>query len=108
MSLPKSVHPALLRFVRAATLYARQRRGRLVVTSGYRSRATQARLYRRFLAGAQGLYNVQPPGRSQHEHGLAVDLITTPRWIMYELGELWRSAGQIWGGLEDPVHFGLR
>src|SRR6266567_2178500 len=43
------------------------------VTSTYRTRAMQARLYRRALAG-HSLYPAAPPGQSMHELGRAFDL----------------------------------
>lgn len=42
------------------------------VVSGYRSYAEQAELYRRYLNGTGNL--AAPPGRSNHNHGLAVDM----------------------------------
>lgn len=87
-----------------------------VITSAYRSPAAQAQLYERFLAGEGGLYTVQPPGRSQHERGLAVDIARTnrrardedgsPDPLLIEAGGEWRALGGTWGGEKDPVHFG--
>lgn len=74
-----------------------------VVTSGYRSYATQARLYRRFLAGLSA-YPALPPGSSMHEYGLAVDLGGLTPDQLSELGAWWRSLGGRWGP-EDDIHF---
>jgi LAS superfamily LD-carboxypeptidase LdcB len=82
--------------------------GVLTITSGYRSAAYQARLYRDYLSGVRGLYNVAPPGHSAHEQGRAVDLVINPEWMLYAAGQLWEQYGGVWGGPSDPVHFELR
>ena len=71
------------------------------LTSGYRSIAAQRKLYTRYLRGAHPL-PVAPPGRSYHNYGLAVDLVTKNNAA---LGAWWRSIGGTWGGARDPVHF---
>lgn len=43
------------------------------VTSGYRSAAQQKILYDNYLAGKGG--KAAPPGKSAHEHGLAIDVV---------------------------------
>jgi len=63
----------------------------------------QRRLYRRWING-QHPYPVLPPGRSQHEKGLAVD-IWAPDDELKRLGAIWQRAGGIWGGTRDPIHF---
>lgn len=75
-----------------------------VLTSGYRSYDTQARLYREYLAGQRTL-PVAPPGQSKHQRGLAVD-IDLPQYRAYlpALGQFWRSLGGRWFA-SDPVHF---
>lgn len=73
------------------------------VTSGYRSRAAQARLYQRYLAGLQP-YPVAPPGTSDHEKGIALDVVTTN---LNKLVPLLASVGLNWYGPGDPVHFTL-
>jgi len=45
--------------------------GKFSIISGFRSYAQQAELYRRYLAGTGNL--AAPPGRSNHEKGLAID-----------------------------------
>lgn len=74
------------------------------VTSTRRSRRKQAELYRRYLRGEMP-YIVLPPGRSLHEQGLAIDLVTIPESAVAALGAWWRSIGGRWGGQADPVHF---
>lgn len=73
------------------------------LTSGYRTPRHQTRLYRRFLNG-QHPFPVLPPGRSKHEKGLAVDLWGDQAELA-RLGAIWRKAGGIWGGSQDPIHF---
>lgn len=71
------------------------------ITSAYRSRAAQTRLYNRYLAGLQE-YPVAPPGTSDHERGLALDVVSTnPE----KLVALLTSVGLTWAGPSDPVHF---
>lgn len=73
------------------------------VTSAYRSRAAQTRLYNRWLAGLQE-YPVAPPGTSDHERGLALDVVSTnPE----KLVALLTSVGLSWAGPADPVHFSM-
>lgn len=80
------------------------------ITSAKRSFTEQVALYARWLAGAVGIYTPARPGTSQHERGWAVD-IASPRTdpkadpLLAELGRAWRSAGGVWGGEKDPVHF---
>jgi hypothetical protein len=87
------------------------------VTRARASRFQQARLYREFLAAkAAGIPHLPaaPPGHSQHEKGLAFDMVVTGGPVTLDrLGQAWASAGQgrRWGGaFSDPVHFdwGLR
>lgn len=73
------------------------------VTSAYRSRAKQAWLYNRWLQGLQS-YPVAPPGTSDHEKGLALDVVSTN---LPQLVSLLTSAGLRWAGEADPVHFAL-
>jgi len=73
------------------------------VTSGYRSPTMQRKLYRRWLAGTHP-FPVLPPGRSQHEKGLAVDIWAEPSELA-RLGAIWRKAGGVWGSSQDPIHF---
>lgn len=68
------VHPELRRrFLAFAALYRRRYPyAKLIITSGKRSRATQARLYRQ--AQATGGIAARP-GTSLHERGLALDVV---------------------------------
>jgi len=82
---------------------------RLVVTSGRRSPAKQARLYQNWIAGRSRI-PAAPPGRSLHQSGLAVDIarigidpLSDP--LLNWLGSVWTYYGGKWGGARDPVHF---
>lgn len=48
--------------------------GKVSIGSGYRSYDEQARLYARYKAGVKGQAPAAPPGKSNHNHGLAADL----------------------------------
>jgi hypothetical protein len=75
------------------------------VTSTLRTRTEQARLYRRFLAGASR-YPAAPPGRSAHEFGYAFDVVVIGDENLNDLGQVWESWGGVWGGANrDPIHF---
>lgn len=75
------------------------------VTSTLRTRSEQARLYRRFQAGASK-YPAAPPGRSAHEYGYAFDIVVVGDENLADLGQVWESWGGVWGGANrDPIHF---
>ncbi|UCC72601.1 MAG: D-alanyl-D-alanine carboxypeptidase family protein [Gemmatimonadota bacterium] len=74
------------------------------VTSTRRSISHQRELYQRYLRG-QSKYPVAKPGCSQHNYGVAIDLVSDNN---ERLGTIWQSAGGLWGGTRDPVHFGIR
>jgi D-alanyl-D-alanine dipeptidase len=77
------------------------------VTSIYRSRATQERLYRDYLDG-KSRYPAAPPGHSKHEFGQAFDMTVNDERYLQPLGVLWESWGGRWGGrFNDPIHFEL-
>lgn len=73
------------------------------VTSTWRSRSQQRRIYRRSLNGTRA-FPAAPPGSSVHQFGLAIDLVAPPEELA-RLGAIWRKAGGIWGGSVDPIHF---
>jgi LAS superfamily LD-carboxypeptidase LdcB len=73
------------------------------ITSTRRTRREQTRLYRRFLRGLQP-FPVAPPGYSEHERGLALDLVCDDNDAA---GAEWERRGHHWGGSADPVHFGV-
>lgn len=88
---------------------------RVQVTSTLRTRAQQTVLYQRYLqcAARGGRGTCLPaavPGTSDHELGLAVDLVVNGDFrgaSQRALGEFWRSLGGRWAGDADPVHFSL-
>ena len=96
-------------FAEACLKAARGLDARFVVTSARRSTTDQRRLYNRYLKG-QSPFPALPPGRSQHERGLAFDMVrlnVDPQAddLLDEVGAAWRAAGGVWGGSVDPVHF---
>jgi LAS superfamily LD-carboxypeptidase LdcB len=76
------------------------------VTSGVRTYSQQARLYRRYLAGMNP-YPVAPPGTSDHELGLAVDIWAGNDANTIAVGNAWARAGGVWS-TRDIVHFTVR
>lgn len=79
------------------------------VTSVRRSLAEQTVLWNRYQRGESDL-PAAPPGTSQHEHGLAFDMVVVNNYRSREqaaLGALWRSWGGRWEP-SDPVHFFVR
>lgn len=85
--------------------WARARGLHPVVTSVYRSRAHQARLYRRWLAGVSP-YPAAPPGHSLHQFGLAFDMVADDQEAV---GREWEAMNGRWGGrFNDPPHFEVK
>jgi len=92
--------------------YGQSLDGRLVVTSARRSLADQIRLYNRYLHGESDI-PAAPPGRSKHQIGQAFDLAQVginphDSRLLPWLGKWWMHYGGLYGGVKDPVHFGLR
>lgn len=98
------LHPSLATIKRNLPAVARSMGFQARVTSAYRSPAKQAQLYQRYLAGLQP-YPVAPPGTSDHETGMALDVVSTD---LPKLVALLTSVGLFWGGPSDPVHFSLK
>ncbi len=73
------------------------------VTSTLRTRAEQARLYRRYLEGLSQ-FPAAPPGRSAHEYGYALDLVVAPLDALYDVGAWWQEQGGVWHE-SDAIHF---
>lgn len=90
--------------------WAQKRNPGLVVTSAKRTFAEQQALFLKAQRGQNDGLPASPPGQSDHEFGLAFDMVrlqTDPRSdpILADLGEAWQLAGgRWWSG--DPVHFG--
>ena len=95
------LHPRLATIARNLPRVARAYGFNARVTSGYRSPKKQAWLYDRYLRGLQP-YPVAPPGHSEHEKGLAIDVVTTD---LSKLVSLLTQVGLFWAGPSDPVHF---
>jgi len=79
------------------------------VTSTFRTRAEQTRLYKSSLEGKER-FPVMPPGLSPHEYGWAFDMVSSDleRGHQRRLGAAWQRMGGVWGGRwRDPVHFEL-
>lgn len=87
--------------MKAALARAEQLLGRAVpITSGYRSRQDQERLYAKRITNP---YPVARPGSSMHEQGLAIDV---PRDFVAELMRVAPRSGLCHPFPEaDPVHF---
>lgn len=98
------LHPTLRTIARNIPRVAASLGFNARVTSGYRSRALQAKLYREYIEG-RAPYVVAPPGTSIHEKGLAIDVVSTDTDA---LASLLASVGLSWAGPSDPVHFTLR
>lgn len=75
-------------------------RGRVQVTSAYRSYSEQLRLWQN---RSKNPYPVAPPGRSFHQLGRAFDL-SGPSPLLHALGAVWRSWGGTWSPT-DEIHF---
>lgn len=75
---------------------------RVVMTSGFRTRAKQEQLYRAWLARGRSGLPAAPPGYSTHEYGFAVDLVANDTARLVQLAE---CAGLHWAGPGDRVHF---
>jgi len=76
------------------------------ITSGYRSRSDQTRLYRAYQSGRTA-FPVAAPGFSAHEYGEAFDYVVSPYEYQPDVGAYWVSMGGEWGGAADMVHFVL-
>ncbi len=72
-------------------------------TSGWRSREKQEQL---FAASATNPFPVAKPGTSQHEYGLAVDLVANPYDLQSVIASWWQSVGGYWSAA-DPIHFAV-
>lgn len=81
-----------------------QRGIRPIVTSTGRTPSEQGFLFQRFLEG-KSAFPVAAPGTSNHEFGLAVDMVPDPPERLPEMVEIMRSVGFKWAGPSDSVHF---
>lgn len=98
-----ALHPTLAAIKRNLPKVAKANGFQARVTSGYRTRAAQKKLYDRYLQGLQP-YPVAKPGTSDHEKGLALDVVSTDT---NKLVALLTDVGLFWAGPTDPVHFSM-
>lgn len=97
--------PALQPYAWQLYELARKNNLRPVVTSVFRTYATQKRLYDAWKRG-KSIYPAAVPGTSKHEKGLAFDLKVSSPAAQDWLGHVWEKAGGRWGGrFRDPIHF---
>jgi hypothetical protein len=95
------VHPTLRKVAANLPKVSRGRGYEVRVTSGYRSYATQKKLYLDYING-RSLYPANPPGQSMHEKGLAIDVVSNNE---NDTVALLTSIGLVWAGPDDPIHF---
>lgn len=95
------VHPTLRKVAANLPKVAKGRGYNARITSGYRSYATQKKLYLDYING-RALYPANPPGQSMHEKGLALDVVADNQ---DDVVALLTSIGLVWAGPEDPIHF---
>lgn len=95
------VHPKLKTIARNLPKVAASQGLEVRITSGFRTRAVQAKLYRDYITGVSA-YPANPPGQSAHEKGLALDILTTD---VNKLVSILSSVGLVWAGMGDPIHF---
>lgn len=89
--------------VKRALAWARTHGWHGSVTSGFRSRAEQAVLYARYLAGGN---IAAKPGSSNHERGLAIDVSDIPGFRR-AMSSAPANARLRWYGPGDAVHFSV-
>jgi LAS superfamily LD-carboxypeptidase LdcB len=102
MAAPR-VHPLVAAVARNLPRIAPTLGFHVKVTSVYRSRAQQAKLYADYVAGRSSL-PANKPGYSLHERGLAIDLVSDN---LRELVSFMSYLGFKWAGPKDYVHFYL-
>ncbi|WP_229424032.1 peptidoglycan-binding protein [Moorena producens] len=96
-----AVHPFLQAVAKQSLARAIKARGRtLSVNSGYRTIAQQLMLFNHGKVRRCGIGVVAPPGRSNHQSGLAIDINDEQGWRPYLEREGWR-----WFGPADRPHF---
>ena len=109
MSWDTGLRPELRPYFVALVQYLQRLDPGARVTSARRSRAEQARLYRRWQMGLMP-GPVAPPGLSYHEYGRAID-VDASKSALRTAAEWWESIGGVWGGhfkgsgKYDPIHF---
>lgn len=102
----EALHPELRPWAQLLVRELRRAGYRVTVTSVYRSRAEQARLYARYLQGLNP-YPVARPGTSAHELRIAWDMdVRSPGGGdgAPDAGAVWQEWGGRWTP-RDRVHF---
>lgn len=97
------VHPLIAAVARNLPRVAPSLGFRAQITSVYRSRAQQARLYADWISGRSSL-PANRPGYSLHERGLAIDIVSDNTRALVGFMEY---LGFKWAGPKDYVHFYL-
>lgn len=100
-NLGPKLHPQLRAIARNLPAFARRAGFTARVTSGYRSYATQKKLYLDYISGKNS-YPAQPPGTSEHERGLALDIVSNNQNLLVSI---LTSIGLVWAGPNDDIHF---
>ncbi|NEP66717.1 MAG: D-alanyl-D-alanine carboxypeptidase [Moorea sp. SIO3A5] len=96
-----AVHPFLQAAAQQSLARAIKARGRtLSVNSGYRTIAQQLMLFNHGKVRRCGIRLVAPPGKSDHQRGLAIDINDHQGWRPYLEREGWK-----WFGPGDEPHF---
>ncbi len=106
-----TLHHSFRRPVKKWLAELKKRNIEWTITSTRRTRAQQARLYARFLAG-KSKFPALPPGNSRHEFGLAIDIVFHPEaggeLAMRDIERLAAIQGFRWAGPGDSVHWDNR
>lgn len=101
VDLGESAWPYLQPPAKVALEKAIQDRGvRMFVNSAYRTIAQQLMLFNQFKSGRCGILAAAPPGGSNHQSGLALDIEDPDRWRPFLEKYGWQ-----WLGPFDPMHF---
>jgi len=95
------LNPKLVKIAKNLPRVAREMGFTAKVTSGFRSRAKQKELWENWKAGASP-YPAARPGTSDHERGLAIDVVSNNEKLLVAL---LTEAGLYWAGESDPIHF---
>ena len=80
------------------------------ITSVNRTAKEQEKLYRDWLFGRRRLPAARP-WCSQHQYGYAWDMVIAQKSdgpLQRAVGGAWNEVGGKWGGVLDPVHYGVR
>lgn len=98
------LHPEIRRRLEWIRQASRARGLAFTLTSGYRSSASQGKLYDAWIKRGRTGLPAAPPGTSTHNYGCGLDLVMN-RGRLEDLVPLAAHAGLIWAGVRDLVHF---